>query len=100
MRGTPVAVHVGPDDRWAITIRLSNNCRVRHVDPFAVQQHAVMAVLRVPLNVADGKTVSEGAALPVAICQIVKPVLKRIIDITAIVSAKAEPIFPPIESGR
>jgi hypothetical protein len=45
-----------------------------------------MAILRIPINVADRKAVSEGAALPVATGQIVKLVLERVVGITAVIT--------------
>jgi hypothetical protein len=47
-----------------------------------------MTVLRVPINVADRKAVSEGAALAVTTGEIVKPILKRVIGIAAVVACE------------
>jgi hypothetical protein len=47
-----------------------------------------MAVLRVPVNVADRKTVCEGAALSVAAGEIVKSILKRLVGVAAVVTCQ------------
>ena len=48
--GFTVLVHVGPDDCWTIAVRPGHHCYVRHIDPLAVQSHAVVTVLPVPIN--------------------------------------------------
>ena len=45
-------------------------------------------VVCVPLNIADRKAVSEGAAPPVATSEVVKPELERIVVVTTIVTRK------------
>jgi len=45
-----------------------------------------MTIVGVPINVVDRKPICEGAALPVATGEIVKPILKRIVGITAVVA--------------
>ena len=47
-----------------------------------------MTVLYVPLNVADRKAIREGATLTVATSEIVKPILKRLVGIAAVVTRK------------
>ena len=47
-----------------------------------------MTILSVPIDVADRKAVSEGAALAVATGQIVEPILKRVVGITAVVTCE------------
>ena len=45
-----------------------------------------MTILGVPINIANRKAIGEGTTLAVATGQIVKPILKRVIGITAVVT--------------
>ena len=60
--GLPVGAHVWPDNGRPELIRLAHHRIVRHDDPFAVEPHAIVAVLRIPIDVVDPKAVGEGAA--------------------------------------
>jgi hypothetical protein len=58
----PVCAHVRPHDRRPELIRLGDHCIVRHDDPLAMQAHAIVAVLRIPIDVVYSEAVSERAA--------------------------------------
>jgi hypothetical protein len=60
----PVSAHVWPDNGRPELIRLAHHRIVRHDDPFAVEPHAIVAVLRIPIDVVDPKAVGERAAEP------------------------------------
>ena len=69
----PVGAHVWPDNGRPELVRLAHHCSVRHDDPFAVEPHAIVAVLCVPIDVVDPEAISEGAAESVAACESVEP---------------------------
>ena len=51
----PVGAHVGPDNGRPELVRLAHHCIVRNDDPFAVEPHAIVAVLCIPIDVVDLK---------------------------------------------
>ena len=55
-----------PNHRAAIAVRLSDHGIVWNVDPFTVQFHAVMPVLRIPIGICDREAVRERTAWPPA----------------------------------
>jgi hypothetical protein len=56
-----VGAHVWPYNGRLEFIRLGHHCIVRYEDPFAIEPHAIAAVLRIPIDVVDLETVGEGA---------------------------------------
>jgi hypothetical protein len=92
-----VGAHVWPDYGRPKLIRLGHHCIVRHDDPFAVEPHAIVAVLRVPIDVVDPEAVGEGAAESVAAREPVEPGFQRRIGIPAIVTRERDD--PPTADG-
>ena len=83
---SPVGAHVWPDDGRPELIRLCHHCIIGHDDPFTVEPHAIVAVLRVPIDVVDLEAIGEGAAESVAAREPVKPGFQWRIGIPAIVT--------------
>jgi len=50
---------IGPNHCSARTVRLGDYGIVGNVDPSALETDAVMAILRLPINIADNKAVRE-----------------------------------------
>jgi hypothetical protein len=69
----PVGAHVWPDNGRPELIRLSHHCIIRHDNPFAVEPHAIVPVLRIPIDVVNPEAVGEGAAESVAAGEPVEP---------------------------
>src|SRR6516165_4996263 len=61
----PVRVHVRPDHSGPELIRLGDYCIVRHDDPLAIQAHAIVALLRIPIDIVYPEAVGERAAQPI-----------------------------------
>jgi hypothetical protein len=93
----PVGVHVWPDNGRPELIRLGHHGTVRYDDPFAVEPHAIVAVLRIPIDVVDPEAVGEGAAEAVAAREPVEPGFQRRIGVPAIVTRKR--CDPPTADG-
>ena len=55
----PVGAHVWPDNGRPELIRLGHHCVIWHDDPFAVEPHAIVAVLRIPIDVINSKAIGE-----------------------------------------
>ena len=86
----PVGAHVWPDNGRPELIRLAHHRIVRHDDPFAVEPHAIVAVLRIPIDVVDPEAVGEGAAEPIAAREPVEPGFQRRIGIAAVVTGERD----------
>ena len=93
----PVGAHVWPDNGRPELIGLGHHCVVRHDDPFAVEPHAILAVLRIPIDVVDPKAVGEGAAEALAAREPVEPRFQRRTGIAAIVTRERDD--PPTADG-
>src|SRR5262249_28060843 len=57
-----VRVHVGPDNGGPVFVWFGHQRVFRNRDPFAVQPHAISAILGIPIHVLDFETVREGTA--------------------------------------
>ena len=55
----PVKGHVGPNHSSPRTVWLGDYGIVGNVDPSALETDAVMAILRLPINIADSNAVRE-----------------------------------------
>jgi len=62
----PAIGRVGPNHSSAGAVRLGDHGGIGNIDPSALETDAVMAILRLPINVADGKTVHERTTKPLA----------------------------------
>jgi hypothetical protein len=60
--GVAVAVVIGPHNSRAEPVGLSYHCRVRHLNPFALKSHAVVAILRIPIDILHTNTIGKSAA--------------------------------------
>src|ERR1700756_2263306 len=69
----PAIGPVGTNHSSAGAVRLSDHGGIGNIDPSALETDAVMAILRFPINVADGKTVHERTTKPLAGCKPVEP---------------------------
>ena len=94
----PVGAHVWPDNGRPELIRLAYHCIVRHDNPFAVEPHAIVATLRIPIDVVDPEAVGKGAAESVAARKPVEPGFQRRIGIPAIVARECHD--PPAANGQ
>ena len=96
----PVGAHVWPDNGRPELIRLSHHCIIRHDNPFAVEPHAILAVLRIPIDVVDSEPVGEGAAEALAAREPVEPGFQRRIGIPAIVTRERDDLLPPTDGAN
>ncbi len=81
-----VRVHVRPNDRRTEFVGLGDDGVVRDKDPFAVQAHAIVALLRVPIDVLDAEAVGERTAQSLFAGELVEPCMQRIVRVAAVVA--------------
>ena len=79
-------VHVGPDNARPELVGLGDDGVVGDEDPFAVQVHAIVAILCVPIDVLDGKAVCERAAQSLFAGELVEPGIQRLVHVAAVVA--------------
>ena len=72
-----IAVPVRPYDGRTKTVGLGYHGRIRHHNPFALNSHAVVAILRVPIDILHTDTIGNSAAQSVSAGEAVEPLLKR-----------------------
>src|SRR6266536_2171397 len=65
-----------PDHGPAGAIGLGDHGIVGDLDPFALEPHAVVPLLRFPIDVGDDRAVGDGAAWPLAASEAVEPGLE------------------------
>src|SRR6516162_1374753 len=71
------AFFVRPHDGWPETIGLSYECGVRHINPFSVKAHTVVAVLCIPVHILDTDAIGKRAAQAFPTRELVEPLLER-----------------------
>src|SRR5262249_48312890 len=71
------AFFVRPNDGWPKTIGLSYKCGVRHINPFSMKAHTVVAVLCIPVHILDTDAVGKRAAQPFPASKLIEPLLER-----------------------
>src|SRR6516225_6427709 len=81
-----VAVVVGPHNSRAEPVGLSYHGRVRHLNPFFLNSHAIVAIsiLRVPIDILHTDTIGKSAAQSVSAGEAVEPFLVRRIGEAAV----------------
>src|SRR4030095_5724490 len=87
----PVGPLDRPDHGPAGPIWLGDESVVGDVDPLALEAHAIVTVLRFPIDIGDGRAVGIGAARPLAASQAIEPGFERRIGVTAVVACHCAP---------
>ena len=98
-----VAILIGPHDSGAELVRFGHDRFVRHVEPFAVQANAIVALAvaafrGVPIDILDRDAIGEGAAQALAAGQAVEPgvqfwILRGVAAIEALSGILLTPLF-------
>ena len=71
------SLFVRPHDSWPKTIGLRYKGGVRHINPFSVKAHTVVALMCIPVHIFDTDTVGKRAAQAFPTRELIELLLER-----------------------
>src|ERR1700722_5765413 len=86
--GRSVGVHVRPHHGRTVPVRLRDQSRLGNNNPFAMQPHAITAVLNIPIDILYFEPVGKRTTQAFAARQLIKPRVKWLIGIAAVITRR------------